>query len=68
MRNEESVTADCGNGSIGRLKGLSENCPKDIECIKDDPHNFVHDGITVRVSFAGMADLNELVKGLFLAG
>jgi len=33
-----------------------------------DPHNFEYEGIKVRVVFEGTADLNELVKGLFMTG
>jgi len=61
------ASIDCNDEHCGDL-------PKDRGRIPDHtneaepPHHFVHDGITVRVSFAGMADLNELVKGLFLTG
>ena len=33
-----------------------------------NPRCFTCDGVTVRVSFEGTADLNELMKGLFLTG
>ncbi len=64
---KKNVTAMTDNG-----EPLRDPCYDIRERIEEskriaDPHNFEHDGIKVRVLFEGTADLNDLVKGLFLA-
>ena len=67
MKNNDTALTDSGGE---KLRAPQSDRRKLIEKLKmiTDPHNFEHDGIKVRVSFEGTADLNELVKGLFATG
>jgi len=54
-------------------EGPSAQCDSRLKRIEEskriaDPQNFDYDGIKVRVFYEGTADLNDLVKGLFMAG
>jgi len=67
MKNKDTALIDNGGD---KLLAPHHDRRKRIEELKliPDPHNFEHDGIKVRVLFEGTADLNELVKGLFMTG
>jgi len=67
MKNNDTVLID---SSVDKRLTPPHDRRKQIEELKliPDPHNFEHDGIKVRVLFEGTADLNELVKGLFMTG
>ena len=67
MKNEETVLTDNG-GEKPRATRYDRRKRIDESKRITDPHNFEHDGIKVRVFFEGTADLNELVKGLFMTG
>ena len=69
------ITDDASNntlivGSERSFAASPNDHRKRLDEIKriSDPLCFEHDGIKVRVLFEGTADLNELVKVLFMTG
>ena len=67
MKNKETPYIEVGGDN---LRISHDDRKKRIEESKriNDPYNFEYGGIKVRVLFEGTADLNDLVKGLFLTG
>ena len=67
MKNEDTVLI---GSNVEKLPAQRDSRIERVEESKQiiDQQSFEYNGIKVRVFYEGAADLNDLVKGLFMAG